>query len=295
MPLLSVLGVGVGLAFMAASGWMNFIFMTGVARAQADAIALGGLSIAVTLANGLLPFFLRRAWDACRRFAFLIGSVIFTLCLTLSLLSAFGFASQNRGAVVGGRDSVSEEYESAKSKHDDLQRRLSGLGSVREVGLIEGDIGVVKQDRLWSLSRECTEAATPSSRTLCKRFESLQGELKTARQMQELRGELGQLSVKMAGLRKRGAGLDSDPQASLISRVFGVRRADVQMGWEALIAVLLELGAAFFPYLAAPEAGWHARRSEAGRGKAEVLVEVEAASDSRWLELAKKNGWIGRD
>ena len=48
-----------------------------------------------------------------------------------TLLSAFGFAAQNRGAAVGGRENLTAAYDSAKRKHDDLQTRLVLLAKAR--------------------------------------------------------------------------------------------------------------------------------------------------------------------
>jgi hypothetical protein len=110
----------------------------------------------------------------------------------------------------------------------------------------------------------------------------------------------------MVALRQGGAGQDADPQATLISKLTGIGRAHVQLGWELMFALLLELGAAFLPYLAAPELSAHAHGARRGRaqkeetahrmdvGKAAAGTEAAAAGweESRWVENAKKKGLL---
>jgi hypothetical protein len=303
---LSVLGTGAALVFMTASGWMNVRFMTGLARTPADAIGFGAASIAVTVSNAAMPFFLGWAWDKRRWFALAAGAVLFPLLLGASLLSAFGFAATNRGASVGGREGVTATYEAAKLKKEDLLRRLAGVAQVRAIGVVEAEIKAAKQERPWASSKECTEATVTASRGFCKRYETLVGELQAAKDAKELRREIDAVESEMAALREGGAGQDADPQASLISKLSGVHRANVQLGWELMFALLLELGAAFLPYLAAPELS--AQAHGGGRGtppgpghppNAPLRVSptgpeppAAGAGESRWVENAKKKGLL---
>lgn len=306
--LLSLLGVGVGLAFMAASGWMNFLFMVGQARTSQNVAPFALASVAVTLANALLPFFIKRAWDGRRWLAVMIGLAVFPVCLVVSLASAVGFAALNRGAVVGGREAVTARYEAARRQHEDLQGQLAGVKFARDLpASVEADIAVLKKDRLWASSNECTDPTAPASREFCKRFEFLKGELIASIKKGALRQQIAAVVAKMETLRGQGAGLDSDPQAGRVSYWLGVSRAAVQSGWELLIAVLLELGAAFVPYLAlAGSRSWKlAPESPKAEPAPPVTIEGEAVEvappqaggkrRSRWVEIAEKNGALRRD
>jgi hypothetical protein len=304
--LLSVVGVGAGLAFMVASGWMNVLFMVGQARSQHSVAPFALASIAITLSNALLPFYIKRAWDGRRWLAVAIGLVVFPICLVVSLASAVGFTASNRGAVVGGRDAVTASYEAAKGRRDDLQAQLAGVKFARDLpASVEADSAAMKKDRLWASSNECADATAPASREFCKRFEFLKGELKASTSKGALREQIGQVEARMETLRGQGAGLDSDPQAGFVSRWLGVSRVAAQSGRELLIAILLELGAAFLPYLALADAkGWHFRatpRESFATGRAVPVtidgeaVEVEPKRRNRWIEIAEKNGALRRD
>lgn len=302
--MLSVLGVVAGLLFMAVSGWMNARFMVGQGLTLWDAVPLGVASVALTLACGLLPFFISRAWQSRKIFAAVVGGLLLVLCMTMSVLSAIGFAAQNRGAMVGGREAVTTDYDVAKAKRDDVRQQLSQVSRARPALVVESDIARLHQDRLWTSTRECSEATAMGSRVFCQRLAELGGELAAARKSGELRADLDRLEQDLRRLRAAGAGHESDPQASLVSRLLGVPMAQVRSGWEVMLAVLLELGAAFLPFLATaglPKFPTHSSPA-APVIEAEVIElkpvveEQEGAAEpiprNRWIETAQRNGML---
>ena len=245
-----VFGVPAALAFMAVSMGCNWVFLSGFGTTAAEFYLLSGLSVSVDVLKALAPFWIMAAREAHRPVAALGAALLLVLCLTLSFLSALGFAAGSRGTATGGREAVSSDYRTASGDLADIEGQLKALPFARPQGVIEADLARQKQDRLWSSSKSCADARSAASRKFCKGVETLRAELAAALEAARLREKDGKLKERMAALRSKGAGLESDPQASLVSAflsasVGSVSVGDVQSGVSVLVAVLVEFGAAF--------------------------------------------------
>ena len=97
--LVVTVSTGAALAFIAASGLMNWVFMTSLGKSEFEKQILGVLSIAVSAFIALLPTLLVWAWRERRLLYFILGVPVFLAFVTFSLSSAVGFAAKNRGSL----------------------------------------------------------------------------------------------------------------------------------------------------------------------------------------------------
>jgi hypothetical protein len=245
-----VFGVPAALAFMAASMACNANFLTSLSRTAVEFYILIGISIAVDIFKSCFPFWTKTAVERKKPATAFICVVGLVLSLGLSFLSAIGFAAGTRGAVTGGREVLTANMESAKADLTDALARLKALPEARPTGVIDAEINRQKQDRFWAGSKGCAEASGPAARGFCKGVETLRAELASAVEAERLREKADKLKTQIAALKNQGAGTDSDPQASVMSRYLGLSVGSAQSGVSLLIATLVELCAAFGLYIA---------------------------------------------
>jgi hypothetical protein len=246
-----------GLTFVAVSMAMNYHAGLSLGETAEQGAWFARLAAAVSGANAGLPFAVawgygRREWGTVA-----VGSVLLALFLVYSLGSALGYAVSNRGAVVGGRETLTATYDATRAREKDMRGRLAAVASARASTVIEGEMARQKQDRLWTSTRECSDATAPASREYCKAFEALRVELAAAVEAAQLRSEIDRVEQTLNALRGRGAGRDADPQASVIGWIFGLKAHHVRSGWSLLTAVLIEFGCAFLPFIGLSMLGLH--------------------------------------
>lgn len=248
--LLSALGVLAGVVFMAASGAMNFVFMSGQGRGELEGHILGAVSVAVSLSVALLPFFIAWAFANRRLLSSGLGALVWVIFLGFSLLSALGFASLNRGAVTGSRDAITLRHDGTLKDISEADGRLRALGTVRPQAVIDAAIAGTRQEKAWTSSRSCEDATAAASREFCKGYFELRRELAASVEAARLSRKIDDLKREARRLKEQGAGQDRDPQARLLSIISGMDEERAQRGLIVFVALLVELGAALLPYLA---------------------------------------------
>src|SRR5579871_5406159 len=87
------------LILIAASGLMNFVFMTSLGKTEFEQNILGAVSVAVSAWLALLPTLILWAWRERRVLYIVMGLPVFLGFAVFSLSSAVGFAAKNRGSV----------------------------------------------------------------------------------------------------------------------------------------------------------------------------------------------------
>src|SRR5271166_835699 len=94
-----VVTTGATLAFIAASGLMNWVFMTSLGKSEFEQQIFGAVSVAVSAFIALLPTLILMAFRE-RRFLYVaLGVPVFLAFVTFSLSSAVGFAAKNRSTM----------------------------------------------------------------------------------------------------------------------------------------------------------------------------------------------------
>ena len=254
---LSLPGKLAALAFIVASGAMNWMFMLSQGHGVAEGHILGAVSVAITVFNAILPFRIRRAVELRKFVAAAMGGVALVLFLSFSLISAIGFAALNRGAVSGDREMLNVSLGLAEAELKELEAdRAAQKTPARAASAIEQELAALRVKARWTSSKECTDATVGESRTFCEGYLNLKGEFEAAVAGARKDQRRADLRTEVKELRARGAGRDIDPQASMLTRI--VKRwvpridfSDVKMLLTLFVAALVEFGAAFGLYLAA--------------------------------------------
>ncbi|MEQ1717240.1 MAG: hypothetical protein ABL907_14870 [Hyphomicrobium sp.] len=93
-------------------------------------------------------------------------------------------------------------------------------------------------------------ATESESRAFCAKYFRLRAELAAAHEGERLTGQITSLQAEGATLRESGAGQDSDPQTSLLSRLTGREPEPVRLALTIAVALLVEIGASLGLFLA---------------------------------------------
>lgn len=250
--LLTGVGILAALALIVASCFMNFTFWHEQGRTEFEGNIFGGVSVAVDILKSVLPVFIAFAVAARRWIYVITASFGFALFLSAALLAAVGFASMNRGHVVGGRDAVTAKWELARQELKELDERANRVAGYPPAGTIEDNLKAMQQDKRWTSTNQCADATVGPSREFCTNYFAEKAKLSSAIEASRLDDRRIELRREVNQLQAHGAGKSSDPQASLLAQLLpnnvGISR--VQLALNIFFAVLVEFGAAMGLYMA---------------------------------------------
>ncbi len=238
----SFLGVLLSLVMLGVSGGMNYMFMSSLGKTPIEGYIFGGASAAADGLKALLPFFILWAYMAGRWLVASSGTFVWLFFTAFSLLSAFGFSAQNRGAVTQSKESLAYSYNLAETELNELLTQVKDLAKSRPVGTLEQAIKQQRQNKRWNSSKQCTDATAKKSRSFCEQYFTLKAELETAVAKSRKRPKISSLRTELKRLKKQGAGKDTDPQVSLLSNLFGQEKDKVRMALIVMAALLVEIG-----------------------------------------------------
>jgi len=248
--LISILGVAASLVLLAVSGAMNYMFLSSLGKTPIEAHALGAASAAADMLKALMPFFIAWGWRSRRYAVALPGLLVWTLFAGFSLLSAIGFAADNRGAFNHTRESLNAAYESALAERKVAEARRATIPKHRPAAVVSEEIERRKQDRRWSSTKSCTDATLPESRIFCDTYFALRAELASGVEAQRINRTIQNLKNETERLRADGAGQAADPQVSLLARLFGHAESRVRLMLIVIVAILVEIGSGLGLFLA---------------------------------------------
>lgn len=273
---LSFLGIIAALVMCAVSGAMNYLFLASLGKTPLEGQVLGVASAAADVLKALLPFFIAWSWQGGRMVAAVSGTIAFVFFAGFSLLSAIGFAADNRGVLVDGREVLNAAYERMQRDVAQAEAKRSALPNHRPASLVAEVIGSHQQNGRWVSTKTCSNATEAESVSYCEQYFSLRGELAAAQEATRLSGEIDKLQSQGLALRSQGAGYETDPQVALLSRIFGQDRESVRLALIIAVAVLVELGASLGLFLASGHGG--GSRAQADTVVSPVQPDTEAAS-----------------
>ena len=247
---ISITGICAALVMCAVSAAMNYLFLSSLGKTPLEAHVLGAASAAADILKALLPFLIAWSWRDHRYVAAILGSLAFAFFAGFSLLSAIGFAADNRGALVDARDGVAQEYARMQRSLAETETARSRLPPHRPATIIAEEIERHRQSRRWSATIACTNVTQPESRDFCAEYFRMRAELAAANEGARLTALTATLHTESAKLRESGAGQDSDPQVSLLSWITGVSAERIRLGLIVAVALLVEIGASLGLFLA---------------------------------------------
>jgi hypothetical protein len=246
--LVATVTAGAALALIAASGLMNWVFMTSLGKTEFERQILGAVSVAVSAFLALLPTLMLWAYREGRSLFFLLGLPVFLAFAAFSLSSAIGFAAKNRGSLSEDRALATARLAGVKHEIDETETRLNALGGPSPFPALQERLRGLEQDRRWSSSKQCQDATTDASRAFCKGYFELKAEAARAMEAQRVEDRLSELKRESRQLEALGAGREADNQAAVLARLLGLPAVKVERGLTFFLAVLVELGAALGLY-----------------------------------------------
>jgi hypothetical protein len=275
--LVVLVSLGAALTLIAASGLMNWVFMTSLGKSDLDRHVLGGVSVAVSIFIALLPTHLVWAWRERRPFYVAVGMPVFLAFAAFSLSSAIGFASRNRGSLDEDRRLVTTRLVDVKSEIESGETALKALEAVRSFAVVQESLRGLEQDRRWQSSKGCEAATVDASRSFCKDYFELKAEAAKAGERDRLMERIAELKRERGRLEDEGAGREADNQAAVLARLLGMPATEVERGLTLYLAVLVEIGAALGIYVATGHMRPRLQRYDDERRENRVIV-IEAAA-----------------
>ena len=269
--LVVVVTTGATLAFIAASGLMNWVFMTSLGKSEFEQQIFGAVSVAVSAFIASLPTLI--LW-ACRerRFGFIgLAVPVFLSFVAFSLSSAVGFAAKNRGGMMEDRSLINARLADVRLDIEDVEARRKALGTSRPLAVLQEAMRGLEQDHKWRWSKECQNAINDAERSFCKGHADLKVEAARANELALIEKKIGTLKSQARGYEERGGGRDADNQAAVLANLLGWQPVMVERGLTLYLAVLVEIGAAFGLYFATG----HLRNESGFRGPSRGVTIVE--------------------
>lgn len=248
--LVGLVSVGAALALIAASGLMNWVFMTSLGKSEFEQQILGAVSVAVSAFLALLPTLILWAYREGRSVFILLGLPVFLAFGVFSLSSAVGFAAKNRGSISEDRALAAAQLAGIRHEIEETETKLKTLGTPHPFPALQESLRGLEQDRRWQSSRSCQDATADASRSFCKGYFDLKAEAARASEAERLDERITEFKSEARQLEDQGAGREADNQAAVLARVLGLPAAQVERGLTLFLAVLVEIGAALGLYFA---------------------------------------------
>ena len=161
--LVTMISAGAALTLIAASGLMNWVFMTSLGKSELERQILGAVSIAVSAFIALLPTLLVWAWREGRSLYLILGVPVFLGFAAFSLSSAVGFAAKNRGSIGEDRALATTQLADVKQEIEQAETAQKAFGNPRSFAVLQELLRGLEQDRRWQSSKSCTGATAEAT------------------------------------------------------------------------------------------------------------------------------------
>jgi hypothetical protein len=248
--ILGVLGVLAALVLLVVSAMMNYQFGYNYGKTPVDGLIYGMASAAADCFKALTPFFFfaalrNRIWSQA-----LAAALVWVVVTVYAFLSALGHASTNRSFTNGERVVASASYQDTRAELKRAEEQLKWIPPHRPTSTVAAELHVLKADKTWLLTKECTDATRKTSREFCQQYFKLAAEYASGQETDKLNAKIAQLGVQTTKVSGAAATGLADPQANLISRLTGYDLETVQTGLMLFVALLIEIGSGFGLYVA---------------------------------------------
>ena len=248
---LGVLGVIAAAVLLAVSAAMNYRFGFSLGKTAGDGHIYGLASAAADCFKALVPFFFfaavrSRMWSQAAA-----AALVWTVVTGYSMTSALGHAALNRLDTTGQRAVVAATYKDLRADAKRAQDQLAWIPAHRPAETVASELNVLKAQRAWTVTRECTEVTGRSNRDFCQQYHKLSAELASGQQAQKLESRIAELGAKMAKTTTGATVMaEADPQASVLAKLSGLELDTVQTALTLFVALLIEVGSGFGMYVA---------------------------------------------
>ena len=219
-------------------------------------------SAAADCFKALIPFFFfaalrNRMWS--QAFA---AALVWTVVVAYSMTSALGHAALNRLDTTGQRAVEAANYKDLRADSKRAQEQLAWIPAHRPGETVAAELNVLKAQRYWVVTKECTEVTGKSARDFCQQFHKLNAELASAQQSEKLETRIADIGAKLAKAAGGTVMAEADPQASVLAKITGLDVSTVQTALTIFVALLIEIGSGFGMYVAFAYWRLHDRKAE---------------------------------
>jgi hypothetical protein len=247
---LGVLGVVAAGILLAVSAAMNYRFGFSLGKTALDGQIYGAASAAADCFKALVPFFFfaairNRMWSQA-----LAAGVLWAVVTGYSMTSALGHAALNRLDTTGQRAVEAAHYKDLRADSKRAQEQLTWIPAHRPAETVAAELNVLKAQRHWLLTRECTEISGKAAREFCQQFHKLNAEFASAQESQKLEWRIADVAAKLTNTAAGTVMAEADPQASVLSKLTGLEVDKVQTALTIFVALLIEIGSGFGMYVA---------------------------------------------
>ncbi len=283
---LGVLGVISAGILLVVSAAMNYRFGFSLGKTALDGQIYGLASAAADCFKALIPFFFfaairNRMWSQA-----VAAALVWAVVITYSMTSALGHAALNRLDTTGHRAVAAAAYKDLRADSKRAQEQLAWIPAHRPAETVGAEIDVLKAQRYWVLTRECTHTPGKSTREFCQQFHKLNAEHASAQESQKLEARIAEIGAKLAASAGGTVMTEADPQASVLAKITGLDISTVQTALTIFVAMLIEIGSGFGMYVAF--AYWHLHDRVEPERKAEVATTATRAEARALVEPAAR-------
>jgi hypothetical protein len=259
---LGVLGVIAAGILLVVSAAMNYRFGFSLGKTAWDGQIYGLASAAADCFKALIPFFFfaalrNRMWSQA-----IAAALVWTVVVAYSMTSALGHAALNRLDSTGQRASEAAAYKDLRADSKRAQEQLAWIPAHRPGETVAAEVNVLKAQRQWTLTKECTQITGKTGRDFCQQYHKLNAEFASAQQSEKLETRIADIGSKLG---KAGGGTvmaEADPQASVLAKITGLDISTVQTALTIFVALLIEVGSGFGMYVAFAYWRLHDRKAE---------------------------------
>jgi hypothetical protein len=245
-----VLGVIAAGVLLAVSAAMNYRFGFSLGKTAADGQIYGAASAAADCFKALVPFFFFAAWRNRMWSQAFAAAVVWVVVTGYSMTSALGHAALNRLDTSGQRAVATANYKDLRAESKRAQDQLTWIPAHRPPETVSAELNVLKAQRFWVVTNECTEVTGKSAREYCQQFHKLSAELASGQQARKLESHVADLGAKLATVTGGTVIAEADPQASVLAKMTGMELEKVQTAMALFVALLIEIGSGFGMYVA---------------------------------------------
>jgi hypothetical protein len=242
-------GVLASLILLCVSAAMNYQFGFSLGKTPFDSYILGAASIAADIMKALMPFFIFSAWRQ-RNYPQAMGAAaVWIVCIVYAMTSALGFTALNRSDTSGQRAIQHEKYEDLRAEMNRINQQQSWLEKHRPSGTVQAELDASKQNYRWTSSEGCTNATVDKSREFCETYHKLVAELEVAKKADVLDQRAAEVQAKLIGVTSGQVAKSADPQAEILSSIFGLDISRIDVAMTLLVTALVELGSSLGLYV----------------------------------------------
>ena len=261
---------------------MNYRFGFSLGKTALDGQIYGLASAAADCFKALIPFFFfaairNRMWSQA-----VAAALVWAVVITYSMTSALGHAALNRLDTTGHRAVEAAAYKDLRADSKRAQEQLAWIPAHRPAETVAAELNVLKAQRYWVLTKECTQTPGKSTREFCQQFHKLNAEHASAEESQKLESRIAEIGTKLAAVTGGTVMSEADPQASVLAKLTGLDISTVQTALTLFVALLIEIGSGFGMYVAF--AYWHLHDRVEPARNAEVATSATRAETRTFVE-----------